>query len=34
MNERVILKYIKKTYSGKGDPLFIWFITGTTGGLN
>jgi hypothetical protein len=23
-----------ETHSGKGDLLFIWFITGTSGGLN
>jgi hypothetical protein len=28
------IKMHKKTYSGKGDPLFIGFITGSTGGLN
>jgi hypothetical protein len=33
MNGRVILKWIEKTYSVKRNPVFIWLITKTTGGL-
>jgi hypothetical protein len=33
MKSRVISKWIRKTQSIEGNPLFTWLITGTTGGL-
>jgi hypothetical protein len=33
MNGRVISNRITRTQGIKGNPLFIWLMTGTTGGL-